>query len=74
MNTTTAPTIVVSVNGQAHLLPAGSTLAALVAALQRAPDAVATAVDGEFVPRAAREVRVLDAGAQVTFIQTIVGG
>jgi sulfur carrier protein len=67
-------TVEVSVGGQPHAVPVGSTLAALVAALGHRPDTVATAVNGVFVPRAARAARVLAPGDSVLLFQRIVGG
>jgi sulfur carrier protein len=67
-------TIEISLGGAPHAVPAASTLAALVAALGHAPEAVATAVNGEFVPREARAARVLAPGDAVLLFQRIVGG
>ena len=50
------------------------TLADLLAALGVAPDAVATAVNGQFVPRDRRADHRLHAGDSVTTFQPIVGG
>ena len=58
----------------ARQVAAGTTLARLVAALRHAPQAVSTAVNAEFVARAARQNRVLQAGDQVLLFQPIVGG
>ena len=71
MNTTTQITI--QLDGQPHRVPAGTTLADLVAALGHEPQAVSTAVNGEFVARAARQ-RVLAEGDAVLLFQPIVGG
>ena len=54
-------------------LPAGSSVADVVQLLGHAPEAVSTAVNGEFVARGARE-RVLVAGDVVLLFQPIVGG
>ena len=54
-------------------LAAGTTLADLVAAQGHAPEAVSTAVNGEFVARGQR-ARPLTAGDTVLFFQPIVGG
>jgi len=64
----------VRLDGRPHEVPDGSTLAALVTALGHAPNAVTTAVDGQFVPRDQREAHVLQAGAAVLLFQPIVGG
>lgn len=62
------------VNGEPVDLPAGTTLAELVALRGLAPEAVASAVEGRHVPRAARVARVLLEGESVTLFQPIVGG
>jgi sulfur carrier protein len=67
-------TIMVSVDGQAMQLPAGSTLAALLERLGHAPADVATAVNGDFVARQLREARHLADGDAVLLFQPIVGG
>lgn len=68
------PTIALELDGQAHQVPAGSTLADLVAAFGHAPQAVGTAVNGRFVARAERAGRVLQPGDELLFFQPIVGG
>lgn len=69
-----ADAITVVLDGQPQLLPAGTTLAGLVALLGHAPAGVSTAVNGVFVPRAQRDHRALvDADALLLF-QPIVGG
>ena len=72
--TDAAPTIDVLLDGHPRAVPVGSTLAALVHALGHAPDAVGTAVNGLFVPRAARAACVLQPGDAVLLFQPIVGG
>ena len=64
----------VTVNGQLHQVPTGISLATLIAMLGHAPQTVATAVDGGFVARDARETFALHPGAKVTCFQPIVGG
>ncbi|MFN3416178.1 MAG: sulfur carrier protein ThiS [Caldimonas sp.] len=64
----------VRVNGQTHRVEAGTTLAQLLARLDMAPHSVATALNGEFVPRGERAGRVLRDGDHVTCFQPIVGG
>jgi sulfur carrier protein len=66
--------IVVSVNGESREVGPGTTLAELIEALGHAADAVATAVDGKFVPREARASCALQAHARITCFQAIVGG
>lgn len=65
--------VTVQLDGQPRTLAAGTTLADLVAALGHAPQAVSTAVNGEFVARHARD-RVLAEGDAVLLFQPIVGG
>jgi sulfur carrier protein len=62
------------VNGEPTDLPTGTTLAELVARRGLSPEAVASAVEGRHVPRAARAARVLAEGESVTLFQPIVGG
>lgn len=69
-----ASTVTIQVDGHARDVSPGTTLAQLVEALGHAPQAVSTAVNAEFVARAARGDRVLCAGDQVLLFQPIVGG
>lgn len=71
---TDASRIEFMLDGKPHTMPAGTTLAALVASLDHAPNKVSTAVNGLFVPRAGRETYVLQAGDAVVLFQPIVGG
>lgn len=64
----------ITVNGATRLVRAGATLAGLVRSLGRAPESVATAVNGHFVPRGGREAVVLRAGDAVDCFEPIVGG
>ena len=64
----------VQLDGNPHEVPDGSTLADLVESLGHAPQAVTTAIDGEFVARARRAEHVLQPGAAVLLFQPIVGG
>lgn len=73
MNDATS-TLSVTLNGHAHRLPVGGTLAELLAQAGLDPQAVATAVNGTFVPRHARAERQLAPGDSVTGFQPIVGG
>ncbi len=66
--------IPITVNGQTREMPEGSTLADLVAQLADTPQALATAVNQEFVARDARAARLLQAGDQVFTFQPITGG
>lgn len=74
MNAVIEGRITVQLNGEPRELPAGSTLADLIAALGQAPEAQATAVNGDFVPRTLRAARTLHDGDQVLCFQPIVGG
>lgn len=67
-------TLQIELDGQPHALPAGQTLAELVAALGHAPQAVGTALNGEFVARGARAAHRLRDGDAVVLFQPIVGG
>jgi len=52
----------------------GATLAALVASLDKPPAALATAVNGDFVPRELRAQCVLREGDAVMTFEPITGG
>lgn len=67
-------TIELLLDGRAHAVPGGTTLAALVAELGHASNKVTTAVNGVFVPRSQRERHVLQAGDAVLLFQPIEGG
>lgn len=64
----------VRVNGEIHQVEAGTTLAQLLISLGLASHSVATALNGDFVPRNERAGRVLRDGDHVTCFQPIVGG
>lgn len=64
----------VTLNGEALKLPSGATLADLIASLAAQPQALATAVNGEFVPRDARGQLPLREGDAVFTFQPITGG
>jgi sulfur carrier protein len=64
----------VLVNGEAYDVEPGTTLEALLDRLGFAPTAVATAIDGQFVPRQQRASRVLQDRDRITCFQPIVGG
>lgn len=64
----------ISLNGEPRTVEPGTTLADLVAALQHAPQSLATAVNGEFVARDARAQVQLEPGDQVFTFQPITGG
>ena len=64
----------ITVNGEPRSVDDAATLADLVTALGQPPQSLATAVNGEFVPRGAREgLRLRDGDAVFTF-QPITGG
>jgi len=64
----------IQLDGRPHDVPDVCTLAALVDALGLAPNSIATAVDGAFVPRSQRDEITLREGASVLLFQPIVGG
>ena len=64
----------ITVNGEARSVEDAATLADLVAALGQPPAALATAVNGEFVPRAERAAVPLREGDAVFTFQPITGG
>jgi len=67
-------TITIVLDGQPYALPAKTTLAALVEQLGHPAHTISTAVNRQFVARAARADCVLQAGDQVLVFQPIVGG
>jgi sulfur carrier protein len=67
-------TVQITLNGEPRALEGAQTLADLVAALGQPPQSLATAVNGEFVPRAAREAVQLREGDAVFTFQPITGG
>lgn len=71
---TTTPQATLRFNDATLPCPDGLTLAALLEAQSVAPDAVATAVNGQFVPRARRASTGLRPGDAVLTFQAIVGG
>jgi len=66
--------IAIRLNQDTVQLPDGATLATLVASLDRAPAALATAVNGDFVPRDQREQHLLRDGDAVMTFEPITGG
>ena len=76
MNTPVTAThpLAITLNGAPHTLAPGSSLADLVAAHGLAPDALATAVNGEFVARHQRAEWRLQPGDAVFTFQPITGG
>lgn len=66
-------TLSIQLDGWPHAVAPNTTLAELVAALGHTPEGVATAVNGVFVPRPARD-QALHAGDAVLLFQAITGG
>ena len=64
----------ITVNGEPRAIEPAQTLADLVAALGEPPQSLATAVNGEFVPRSARATLQLREGDAVFTFQPITGG
>lgn len=64
----------ITLNGQACPIEPGMTLADLIASLGEPPQALATAVNGEFVPRESRAQLPLHEGDAVFTFQPITGG
>jgi sulfur carrier protein len=64
----------ITLNGEPRQVDAAATLADLVAALGQPPQSLATAINGEFVPREARAARPLRDGDAVFTFQPITGG
>jgi sulfur carrier protein len=70
----TSPTITIRLDDRPLQLPTGSTLFDVLAREAMPPTSVATALNGRFVPRAARADTPLSDGDQVLLFQPIVGG
>lgn len=66
--------IAIHLNQDTLQMEDGATLADLVARLEAAPAALATAVNGDFVARDARAQCLLRDGDTVTTFQPITGG
>jgi sulfur carrier protein len=64
----------ITVNGEPLELPAPCTLADCIGASGLAPDAVGTAVNAQFVPRARRAEHALQDGDAVFTFAPITGG
>ena len=69
-------TVHVTINGERRELPAGATVASVVASLHNAPQGrgVAVAVEGEVVPRAQWPSTELHDGAAVEVVIAVQGG
>jgi sulfur carrier protein len=66
--------IAITLNGERRQVPHGESLAQLIASLESAPAWLATAVNGEFVAREARDDCKLREGDAVFTFQPITGG
>jgi len=66
--------IEIRLNGKPRQIDEGTTLAALVEGLGLTPSALATAVNGQFVPRPQRSDCNLQPADAVTTFQPITGG
>jgi sulfur carrier protein len=66
----------VTINGDRRELPAGATVASLIASLHNAPDGrgVAVALEGEVIPRAQWRTTGLPDGATVEVVVAVQGG
>lgn len=64
----------VEINGEAREVSAGTTIAALLAALNLPTDGVAVAINLDVVPRGQHAERVLVAGDRVEIIRAVGGG
>jgi sulfur carrier protein len=64
----------ITLNGGTRELPEGQTLADLIAQMDAPPQALATAVNGEFIAREARAGCTLREGDAVFTFQPITGG
>ena len=64
----------VRVDGETRALRDGCTLADMLSERGHDPEAIAVAVNGEFVPRALRASHLLHDGDQVVCFKAIVGG
>lgn len=71
-------TITVTVNGQAHQVPANTTLAQLLQGMRPDTDLasspLASAVNGKHIARTQREACVLNANDDITTFEPISGG
>ncbi|MDT9000772.1 sulfur carrier protein ThiS [Paucibacter sp. APW11] len=72
--TTLPASVHIRLDDQPMEVPADCSLAQLLSLLGRAPDSIATARNGDFVPREARDRTVLLEGDQILLFRPIVGG
>lgn len=73
-STTGTPPITLTVNGEARTLPAGTTLAEVVAQVSAANTGVAAAVDEAVVPRGSWPDTPLGTGNRVEILTAVQGG
>ena len=64
----------VTVNGEPHEVPSGTTVAQAVAMLTSQPSGIAAAVNGEVVPRGGWTGRALRDRDQVEVVTAVQGG
>jgi sulfur carrier protein len=69
-----APAIQAHVNGEPWQLPAGATVADVVARLSAEPRGIAVALDGSVVPRTTWGATPVPAGAQLEVLTAVQGG
>jgi sulfur carrier protein len=62
------------VNGEAMEVEDGSSLAAVIAQLKLAPEQCATAINGQFIARHERALRLLFANDHIMTFEPITGG
>jgi sulfur carrier protein len=74
MNMTGRGSVALTLNGDPHTVPAGTTVGALLAALDLEPRGVAVAVDGDVVPRRTWAERELAGGDAVEILSIAQGG
>jgi thiamine biosynthesis protein ThiS len=72
--TSGAPAIELRVNGAAHAVDPGATVADLVATLGRDPRTVAVERNGDIVPRARWAATPLAVGDRLEIVQFVQGG
>lgn len=71
---TDAPTITITLNGEARDLPAGLTIQALFAHLAISPDAIIVERNQTVVPRSTYPAQVIEAGDRIELMRLIGGG
>jgi sulfur carrier protein len=74
MTTSTEPTIEIHVNGEPHLLPAGTTVRGLIVHLGLGDRRVAVERNRQVVPRAEHDSAVLEGGDRLEVVGFVGGG